>query len=124
MARSIFLAAFVAVAACGHHGNKSDAGGPGSCTQDNQCTVGKCCSNVCVDTTDCAFSVTSIDPPKGFVNGGDYLTLGGAGFDKGMKVFIGDGRAPVRVISPARALVMTPPGPVGVDDVRIEIAGV
>ena len=55
----------------------------------------------------------------GFQNGGDYLTLEGAGFATGMKVFLGDGRAAVRVVDGNTATIQTPPGKVGVVDVKI-----
>jgi hypothetical protein len=42
---------------------------------------------------------------------------------KGMKVFVGDGRAPVRVIDDKTALILTPPAPAGIVDVRIEAKG-
>jgi len=79
-----------------------------------------CCSAVCVTTSSCAFSVTSASPASGWQNGGDYVTLTGSGFVKGMKVRIGDGRAAVRVTDATTALIKTPPGPVGMADITIE----
>jgi hypothetical protein len=89
-----------------------------SCSGDDHCCAGKC-----VQTATCAFAVMNVEPQSGMVNGGDWLTLKGAGFAKGMKVFIGDGRAPVRVVDATTARVQTPPGPLGDADVRIELAG-
>lgn len=121
----MFVTMFVALSGCsGHHGAK-DSGGSGDaagCTRDDQCPNAKCCSAVCVETADCAFAVTAISPANGFINGGDYLTLTGAGFAPGMKVSIADGRAPTRVLGPTNALVLTPPGPFGLQDVKIELA--
>src|SRR5258708_5262485 len=74
-----------------------------------------------VETADCSFAVTGVSPPDGFLNGGKWITLTGAGFANGMKVFIADGRAPVHVDSPTSALIQTPPGPLGPQDVRIEL---
>ena len=82
-----------------------------------------CCDSRCVGATSCSFSLTNIDPAGGFQNGGDWLTLKGAGFVAGMKVFVGDGRAPVRVVDANTATIQTPPGKVGVVDVKIVGAG-
>src|SRR5438874_10938067 len=95
--RGCFVVA-LAVAACGSHHGTKDSGTGGACTTDNQCNGMRCCSSVCVETSDCAFAVTQVAPASGFVNGGDWLTLTGAGFAMGMQVFIGVGRAPVRVV--------------------------
>lgn len=78
-----------------------------------------CCAGACVETASCAFAVTQANPASGWQNGGDYTTLTGSGFVAGMKVFIGDGRAPVRVVSATEALVQTPPGPLGKQDIEI-----
>jgi hypothetical protein len=127
MIRGAFVVLLVAVSACGHKHAQSDGSGgkdTAGCKTDDQCTAGsKCCSAVCVETADCAFAPLSVDHPNGFVNGGDYLTLNGAGFATGMKVWIGDGRAPALVISATEARVLTPPGPVGLDDIKIELNG-
>jgi hypothetical protein len=82
-----------------------------------------CCASRCVDTADCSFSVSGVSPAGGWQNGGDYLTLTGDGFTAGMKVFIGDGRAPVLVLNANNARIQTPPGPLGPADVKIELAG-
>jgi hypothetical protein len=116
-----------AVAACGPSRVKKDGGGGDAnalqCVHDTDCTGGGelCCSNVCVQTASCAFAVTQVAPASGFLDGGDWLTLTGAGFAPGMKVFIADGRAPVRVLSASSALIQTPPGPRGKQDLRIEV---
>ncbi|MGE5182260.1 MAG: IPT/TIG domain-containing protein [Acidobacteriota bacterium] len=123
--RTRFIA--LALAACGsHHAAKAkDAttiDAP-QCVVDTDCANARCCSSVCVQTSDCAFSVTHVDPAEGFINGGAYLTLTGSGFAKGMQVFIADGRAPVSVTSPTSARIVTPPGPFGLQDVKIQLAG-
>ena len=82
-----------------------------------------CCTSVCVATQACSFSVTALAAAVGWQNGGDYVTLKGAGFASGMKVDIGDGRAPVRVIDASSAMIQTPPGPVGDQDVHVTLAG-
>ncbi len=97
----------------------------GACITDTDCASAAehCCSNVCVETTSCSLAVTSVTSSGGFQNGGEYVTLKGAGFAAGMKVLIADGRAPVRVIDSANALIQTPPGPVGAQDVEIRVGG-
>jgi len=94
----------------------------GACITDDHCGDPsiKCCDGVCVETASCAFALTSLSVTLGFQNGGEYVTLKGAGFVAGMKAFVGDGRAPLRVIDPSTALIQTPPGPVGVHDVVIQ----
>jgi len=82
-----------------------------------------CCTGKCVETASCSFSITGLGPAGGWENGGDWVTINGEGFAPGMKVFIGDGRAPVRVIDPKTAIIQTPPGPVGPTDVRIDLKG-
>ena len=105
-------------------GGAPDAGGCGgtTCMPDEQC-----CAGVCVVTQACTFALTSVTPGTAYQSGGDWLTLKGAGFAKGMRVWVadtdgqGDGRAPVLVVDPGTATVRAPPGPVGVHDVRIEM---
>lgn len=80
-----------------------------------------CCEGVCVEAASCGFALTKLSAMFGWQSGGDYLTLTGKGFAKGMRVYIGDGRAPVRVIDEQNALILTPPGPAGDQDVRIEL---
>src|SRR5262249_10496404 len=46
-----------------------------------------CCQGAC--STSCSLTVTGAEPATGWQNGGDYLTLRGAGFTRRMKVFIG-----------------------------------
>lgn len=84
---------------------------------------GECCASRCVETAACTFSVSGTSPAGGWQNGGDYVTLSGSGFAPGMKVFIGEGRAPVLVVDGSNARIQTPPGPLGPTDVRIELAG-
>jgi hypothetical protein len=96
----------------------SDAAHCGTC--GNACdAAGKCCAGVCVETGACAFSVTGAKPTSGWQNGGDWVTLTGQGFTAGMKVFLGDGRAAVAVLSPTTARIKTPPGPLGNADLKV-----
>ena len=86
----------------------------------NPCDTGAlCCDGVCVGTGSCSFAVTSVYPTTGWQNGGSWVTLEGAGFANGMKAFIADGRCPLRVVDPTKAIVQLPPGPLGKQDVRI-----
>ncbi len=82
-----------------------------------------CCASRCVETAECSFSVSGVSPAGGWQNGGDYLTITGNGFAPGMKVFIGDGRAPVLVLNANNARIQTPPGPLGPTDLKIELSG-
>lgn len=145
MSRAGFLIGVVALfsAACDgcHHksgsgdgggGGGADLGGgasdlavaPGACNVDGDCmSAERCCSNVCVETSDCALAVTQVMPATGFQNGGEFITLKGAGFAAGMKVFIEKGRAPLLVLDPQTARIQAPPGPVGMQDVTITVAG-
>src|SRR5439155_5632508 len=67
----------------------------GDCATD--CGKGLCCESACVeDTASCAFAPTATEPHQGFQNGGDWITIKGAGFQQSMKVFLADGRAPAR----------------------------
>lgn len=83
----------------------------------------QCCSSRCVETAGCDFSINNVSPAGGWQNGGDYITLNGTGFAPGMKVFIGEGRAPVLVLDASSARIQTPPGPLGAVDLKIENAG-
>src|SRR5258706_2967288 len=86
------------------------------------CPTGQiACTGVCVVADDCSFAVTSIDATSGFQNGGEWMTVHGAGFDADMRVYLADGRAPTRVLDASTALIQTPPGPVGDTDVVIQI---
>ena len=89
--------------------------------------AGKVCSGVCVLGA-CEFAVTSIQgiasgAASDWVNGGAFFTVKGKGFAKGMKLFLGEGRAPVRVIDAETATMQAPPGPEGPVDVRVELPG-
>jgi hypothetical protein len=121
---------------CNHTGGNGDGGGggggsqdmavpPGACNTDPDCknAAQHCCSNVCVETASCALAVTQVVPSGGFQNGGEFITLHGAGFAAGMKVFIEKGRAPVYVIDAATARIQAPPGPVGMQDLSIDVGG-
>ena len=116
----------------GGGGSGGDGGGlvdmsvaPGACNTDPDCMNGAqhCCDNVCVETSSCALAVTQVTPAGGFQNGGEFITLHGHGFAAGMKVFIEKGRAPVRVLDPQTARIVAPPGPVGMQDLAIDVGG-
>jgi len=83
--------------------------------------AGTCCGGKCVEGSDCTFAATGSDPTAGWQNGGEWVKLTGAGFAAGMKVFIGDGRASVRVLDPTSAIVQTPPGPFGPTTIKISL---
>lgn len=87
---------------------------------DNTCMPGDQCCGRCVATSTCDLAVLSVSPVRGNQSGGDWITLKGKGFWPTMKVNIGDGRAPVRVLDMANAIIQTPPGTLGVYDVTIE----
>ncbi|MGZ3440586.1 MAG: IPT/TIG domain-containing protein, partial [Polyangia bacterium] len=97
----------------------------GACNTDPDCKNAAqiCCSNVCVETASCALAVTQVVPSGGFQNGGEFITLHGAGFATGMKVLIEKGRAAVQVIDAATARIQAPPGPVGMQDLTIVVGG-
>lgn len=108
------------------------AGKGGSGGQGTTCSAGTvACDKTCVVGT-CDFAVTSITPvaPTGtvggaadWVNGGTLFTLHGNGFAKGMRVLLGDGRAPVRVLDSHTATIQSPPGPEGIVDVTLDLSG-
>ncbi len=89
---------------------------------------GTVCAGACV-VGSCDFAVTSISAvvagggAQDWVSGGAFFSVRGQGFAKGMKLFLGDGRAPLRVIDATTATIQAPPGPQGSVDVRIELAG-
>jgi len=136
-----FVALFAASCdGCNKPGGHGDGGGgsggggggvpdmsvaPGACNTDPDCmnAAQLCCDNICVETSSCALSVTQVVPAGGFQNGGEFITLHGHGFAAGMKVFIEKGRAPVRVLDAQTARIVAPPGPVGMQDVAIDIGG-
>src|SRR5579883_3367832 len=100
-------------------GDPANCGGCGTA-----CASGAlCCAGACVETAACSFAVTAIDPAQGWQNGGGWIRLGGAGFTPGMKAFVGDGRAPLSVLDGTHAIAQLPPGPLGVQDVRIAAGG-
>jgi hypothetical protein len=98
----------------------SDPANCGTC--GNGCGGTLCCAGACVDTKSCSFGPTAVSPNLGYVPGGEWLTIKGAGFAKGAKVFVGDGRAPTRVVDASTLLVQVPPGLAGFVDVRVEQA--
>ena len=80
-----------------------------------------CCGASCSSDAQCAVTVTSLSSTKGYMSGGDYVTLHGSGFAAGMRAFVGTGRAPVRVIDAQTAIVLTPPAPVAKYDVHVQV---
>jgi hypothetical protein len=107
------IAAILLAAACGsHHGSGPDA---------VSCETGQIeCGGACVVADSCDFVVTGLEPASGFQNGGEWITVHGAGFAAGLRVTIAGGRAPTRVIDATSALIQTPPGPEGLADVEIQ----
>jgi len=86
------------------------------------CATGEaCCGGACSSDPGCALVVTSVTPGKSYVNGGTYITLTGKGFAAGLRAYVGDGRAPVRVIDATTALVLTPPAAIGNYDVHVAV---
>ncbi len=86
------------------------------------CAQGEsCCAGSCSSDPKCGLLLTSLTGDKGYVNGGAYVTLHGQGFAAGMRVTIGDGRAPARFIDATTALAVTPPAGVGTYDVHVAV---
>ena len=99
--------------------NPNDCGVCGkTCSQGAQC-----CSGACVTTASCSFAVTGLTPPTGWLNGGGYVKLSGAGFAKGTAVSIAGGKAPALLVNASTILVQTPPGPIGPQDVTVSLSG-
>ncbi len=97
----------------------SDPQNCGGCS--NACKQGDlCCAGKCVNGSSCDFAVTKISPFKGNQSGGDWINLEGKGFTPDMAVYIGDGRAPVKVNDATHAIIQTPPGPIGTYDISIK----
>ena len=97
----------------------SDPQNCGGCS--NACKMGDlCCAGKCVNGATCDFAVTKVTPFKGNQSGGDWIKLEGKGFTPGMAVYIGDGRAAVKVNDATHAIIQTPPGPVGTYDISIK----
>jgi IPT/TIG domain/Stigma-specific protein, Stig1/Kelch motif len=82
----------------------------------------QCCGGVCVTTAACSFAVTKVNNPRLYKSGGQWITVTGSGFAKGMRVNVGDGRAPARVIDDKTAIIQTPPG-TGIVDLTIDVGG-
>lgn len=128
--RFLVLCGVAFVSACADS-TANPSPGPGDAGHDAPATTAdagcgcasgeQCCSGVCVQTASCGVAVTSVQPYRGFQNGGDWLTIHGSGFASGMQVFVGDARAPARVADAQTATVQTPPGRVGPADVKIVV---
>jgi hypothetical protein len=98
----------------------SNASNCGACGVKCTGTGAACCASMCVTgTASCSFSVTSVSPLTGAVNGGDYVTLTGKGFVAGMQVLIDGAPAPTLVKSATAALAQTPPDVMGAKDITI-----
>ena len=85
-----------------------------SCAASESCCSGSCASS-------CSFVLSSIDPAQAYQNGGAFITLHGTGFQSGMRVTVGDARAPVQAIDAKTARIVAPPAPVGSYDVAISL---
>src|SRR5262245_33202881 len=88
----------------GATGGNASGGGGGTSGRANDAAVGGSAGAAAP-----SFGVTSMSPQTGWMSGGDYITMQGGGFADGLRVFLGDGRAPVRVVSPTEAVILTPP---------------
>jgi hypothetical protein len=96
----------------------SDPANCGACGQ--ACgAAASCCGGACA--TSCSFVLSSIDPAQAYQNGGAFITLHGAGFQSGMRVTVGDARAPVWALDAKTARIVAPPAPVGTYDVTIAL---
>jgi hypothetical protein len=82
-----------------------------------------CCAGACSSDPTCKLTLKTSSSANGFVGGGAYLTLRGSGFARGLRAYVGDGRAPVRVIDDTTALVVTPPAVVGEYDLKVALDG-
>lgn len=76
-----------------------------------------------MDAPDCSLFVAQVSPDHGWQSGGNYITIQGGGFTAGTKVFLGTGRAPALVLDSKTLRIQTPPGPLGLHDVRVELPG-
>lgn len=125
----LLLPLLALVAACGPSPRslEPDAGASGDaavCTGDGTCPAGEaCCDGACTSDPTCALTLTSASVSGGFIGGGTYVELRGTGFGPGLRAHVGDGRAPVRVLSDSRALIVTPPAVGGTYDLRVELGG-
>ncbi|CAN5754669.1 hypothetical protein BH09MYX1_BH09MYX1_20530 [soil metagenome] len=88
-----------------------------ACGTGESCCAGRGCST----ESSCALVVSSISPAEGYIGGGTWVTVTGKGFTAGMSAFVGDGRAPLRVIDATTATILTPPGPGGSYDVKLTL---
>lgn len=101
----------------------TEAAPPDSCA-GIACESGeRCCSGGCTTDPTCKLTLTGASSDWGHVGGGAYLELHGSGFKEGIRAYVGDGRAPVRVVDDENALVLTPPAPAGKYDLRVELGG-
>jgi hypothetical protein len=96
----------------------SDPQNCGACAA--ACASGEqCCGGACA--TSCSLVLSSIDPQQAYQNGGAFITLHGTGFQSGMRVMVGDARAPVWALDAHTARIVAPPAPVGTVDVTVTL---
>lgn len=80
-----------------------------------------CCKGVCTSDPTCGFAIASVSPKQSWVSGNAWITVKGSGFGAGtMRAWVGEARAPVRVVDSNTALVLTPPARVGVYDLHLK----
>ena len=97
---------------------KADLKNCGACGK--VCAAGeKCCGGTCSNTSDCGLTITKVDPPTGWQNGGDYVTITGTGFGAGVKVFLADGVAPAWAKDAQTLIIQTPPNPAVTVDLKV-----
>ena len=88
------------------------------------CAMGEqCCGGSCSSDPACRLKLTSLSSSSAPLNGGTYVTLRGSGFVAGLRAYVGDGRAPVRVVDSRTAIVLIPPAPAGSYGVSVAAGG-
>lgn len=95
--------------------NQQHCGGCDQACQGNE----TCCEGSC--STNCTLRITSVAPLFGPLSGNTWVTVAGEGFGVGAKAFVGGSRAPARVVDDQTMLILTPPGPQALVDIRVEL---